>query len=162
MTVIQGLTRRLSKLDAAKELEVSPTTIDRMITRGELQTEQEARGSRYKVWILLPEDEHGSSGDSSGDSPGGDPLSATDKSEVEELIRLRLQVKNLEDLSNYRNELLNQAGQREQLLMDQLTASQKNLASVTLALNPGHTPVERPAERPRRSWWPWKRNSDLR
>ena len=158
MTVIQGLTRRLSKLDAAKELEVSPTTIDRMITRGELQTEQEARGSRYKVWILLPEDEHGSS----GDSPGGEPLSATDKSEVEELIRLRLQVKNLEDLSNYRNELLNQAGQREQLLMDQLTASQKNLASVTLALNPGHTPVERPAERPRRSWWPWKRNSDLR
>ena len=160
--VIQGLTRRLSKLDAAKELEVSPTTIDRMITRGELQTEQEARGSRYKVWILLPEDEHGSSGDSSGDSPGGDPLSATDKSEVEELIRLRMQVKNLEDLSNYRNELLNQAGQREQLLMDQLTASQKNLASVTLALNPGHTPVERPAERPRRSWWHWKRNPDLR
>ena len=31
--VVQGLTRRLSKLDAAKELEVSPTTIDRMITR---------------------------------------------------------------------------------------------------------------------------------
>ena len=164
--VIQGLTRRLSKLEAAKELEVSPTTIDRMIARGELQTEQEARGSRYKVWVLLPEDEHGSSRDSSGDSPGeqpgGEQLSATDKSEVEELISLRLQVKNLEDLSNYRNELLNQAGQREQLLMDQLTASQKNLASVTLALNPGHTPVERPAERPRRSWWPWKRNSDLR
>ena len=160
--VVQGLTRRLSKLDAATELEVSPTTIDRMIARGELQTEQEARGSRYKVWVLLQEDEHGSSGDSSKDSPGGEPLSATDKSEAEELIRLRLQVKNLEDLSNYRNELLNQAGQREQLLMDQLTASQKNLASVTLALNPGNTPVERPAERPRRSWWPWKRNTDLR
>ena len=164
--VVQGSTRRLSKLDAATELEVSPTTIDRMIARGELQTEQEARGSRYKVWVLLPEDENGSSRDSSGDSPGeqpgGEQLSATDKSEVEELISLRLQVKNLEDLSNYRNELLNQAGQREQLLMEQLTASQKNLASVTLALNPGHAPAERPAERPPRSWWPWKRNSDLR
>ena len=104
--VVQGSTRRLSKLDAATELEVSPTTIDRMIARGELQTEQEARGSRYKVWVLLPEDENGSSRDSSGDSPseqpGGEQLSATDKSEVEELISLRLQVKNLEDLSNYR------------------------------------------------------------
>ena len=160
--VVQGLTRRLSKLDAAKELEVSPTTIDRMIARGELQTEQEARGSRYKVWVLLPEDEHGSSRDSPGGQPGGEQLSATDKSEVEELIRLQLQVKNLEDLSNYRSELLNQAGQREQLLMDQLTASQKNLASVTLALNPGQAPVERPAERPRRSWWPWKRDSNTR
>ena len=160
--VIQGLTRRLSKLDAAKELEVSPTTVDRMIARGELQTEQEARGSRYKVWILLPEDEHGSSRDSSGDTPGGEPLSAKDKSETEELISLRIEVKNLENLADYRGDLLNQAGQREQLLMDQLTASQKNLASVTLALNPGHTPVERPAERPQRSWWPWRRNSDLR
>ena len=44
--VVQGLTRRLSKLDAAKELELSPTTIDRMIARGDLQTEHEARGSR--------------------------------------------------------------------------------------------------------------------
>ena len=32
--VVQGLTKRLSKLDAAKELEVSPTTIDRMISPG--------------------------------------------------------------------------------------------------------------------------------
>ena len=153
--VVQGLTRRLSKLEGAKELEVSPTTIDRMIARGEIQTEQEARGSRYKVWVLLPEDEHGSSGDPPDGQSGGEQLSATDKSEVEELIRLRLQVKNLEDLSNYRSELLNQAGQREQLLMDQLTASQKNLASVTLALNPGHAPMERP----RRSWWPWRRSA---
>ena len=160
--VAEGLTKRLSKLEAAKALEVSPTTVDRMIGRGELQTEQEPRGSWYKVWILLPEDEHGSSRDSSKDSPGGEPLSATDRSEVEELISLRLQVKNLGELTDYRGELLNQAGQREQLLMDQLTASQKNLASVTLALNPGHTPVERPVERPRRSWWPWKRNTDLR
>ena len=71
------------------------------------------------------------------------------------MSRLRLQVKNLEDLATYRGELLNQAGQREQLLLDQLTARQKNLASVTLALNPRHAPVERP----RRSWWPWRRSA---
>ena len=66
-----------------------------------------------------------------------------------------MQVKNLEDLATYRGELPNQAGKREQLLMDQLTASQNNLQAVTLALNPGHAPEERP----RRSWWPWRRTS---
>ena len=55
--VAEGLTKRLSKLEAAKALEVSPTTVDRMIGRGELQTEQEPRGNRYKVWVLLPDDE---------------------------------------------------------------------------------------------------------
>ncbi len=159
--VVQGLTKRLSKLEAAKELEVSPTTIDRMIARGELETEQEPRGTRYKVWILLPEDEHGSSEESPGGQPGaqaGDgEWNVTDKSEGEELIRLRLEVKNLEELATYRGELLNQAGEREQLLMEQLSASQKNLQAVTLALNPGHTLVERP----RGSWWPWRRNAGL-
>ena len=157
--VVQGLTKRLSKLDAAKKLEVSPTTIDRMITRGELETEHAARGSRYKVRILLADDEPDSSGDSPeespGEQPGGKPLPARYKSEVEELISLRLQVKNLEDLSTYRGELLNQARERELLLMEQLAASQKNLQAVTLALNPGHAPVERP----RWSWWPWRRNA---
>ena len=41
------------------------------------------------------------------------------------------------------------------MLLDQLAASQKNLEAVTLALNPGHGPVEKT---PRRSWWPWKRD----
>ena len=89
-----GLTRRLSKLEAAKELEVSPTTVDRMIARGELQTEQEPRGSRYKVWVMIPEDEPGSPGELPGGQSGGDQLSATDTSEVEELISLRLQGNN--------------------------------------------------------------------
>ena len=161
--VVQGLTKRLSKLDAAKELEVSPTTIDRMIARGELQTEQEPKGTRYKVWVLLPDDEplapSGSPVEQSGDEPGDKPSVAKGESDIEELIRLRLQVKNIEDLATYRGELLNEAGRREQLLLEQLAASQKNLEAVTLALNPGHAPVERPVERPRRSWWPWSRNN---
>ena len=52
--VVQGLTKRLSKLDAAKELEVSPTTIDRMIARGELQTEQEPRGAVIRCGCFSP------------------------------------------------------------------------------------------------------------
>ena len=75
---------------------------------------------------------------------------------MEELIRLRLQVKNIEDLATYRAELLNEAGRREQLLLEQLAASHKNLETVTLALNPGPTPLEKP----RRSWWPWRRTAD--
>ena len=73
MMVVQGLTRRLSKLEAAQALEVSPTTIDRMIARGELQTEHETRGSRYKVWVLLPDDEPASPLESPRDSPS-EPL----------------------------------------------------------------------------------------
>ena len=154
--VVEGLTRRLSKLEAAKALEVSPTTVDRMIGRGELQTEQEPRGTRYKVWVLLPDDEP--------DPPAGLPVEESmdepsftiEESHTEELIRLRLQVKNIEDLATYRAELLNEAGRREQLLLEQLSASHKNLEAVTLALNPG----PRPVEKPRRSWWPWQRTAD--
>ncbi len=120
--VVQGLTKRLSKLDAAKELEVSPTTIDRMISRGELQTEQEPKGSRYKVWVLLPDDEplapSGSPVEQSGDKSRDAPSLAKGESGMEELIRLRLQVKNIEDLATYRGELLNEAGRREQLLLE--------------------------------------------
>ena len=57
-----------------------------------------------------------------GEQTGGEPLPARDKSEVEELISLRLQVKNPEDLTTYRGELMNQGGEREQLLHEQLGA----------------------------------------
>ena len=163
MMVAEGLTKRLSKLEAAKALEVSPTTVDRMIARGELQTEREPRGTRYKVWVLLPDDESvtpsGEPVEQSEDEPGDKsrdaPSVTKDESDIEELIRLRLQVKNIEDLATYRGELLNEAGRREQLLLDQLAASQKNLETVTLALNPGQKPVEKR----RRGWWPWWRRN---
>ena len=47
------MVQRVSKLDASRILEVSPSTIGRRIERGELQVEHEARGSSYKVWVLL-------------------------------------------------------------------------------------------------------------
>ena len=110
--------------------------------------------------MLLPDDEplapSGSPVEQSGDEPEDKsrdaPSLAKGESGMEELIRLRLQVKNIEDLATYRGELLNEAGRREQLLLEQLAASQKNLEAVTLALNPG----PKPAEKPRRSWWPWR------
>ena len=57
---------RLAKLDAAVHLGVSPSTVDRMIQRGDLQVYKEPHGTRYKVWVLFDDD----SADSSlGESP---------------------------------------------------------------------------------------------
>ena len=50
------MTRKVSKLDASRVLEVSPSTIDRRIERGELQIEHEPRGNSYKVWVLLDDE----------------------------------------------------------------------------------------------------------
>ena len=42
--------QRLSKLEAAQRLGVSPSTLDRMIRPGELEIEREGRGDRAKMW----------------------------------------------------------------------------------------------------------------
>ena len=52
---------RLSRHEAAARLQVSEATIDRMIKRGELATEKETQGSRYKVWVLMGDDTEDSS-----------------------------------------------------------------------------------------------------
>ena len=50
--------QRVSKVGAERRLNKSRATIDRMISRGELETELEPYGSRHRVWVLLdnPED----------------------------------------------------------------------------------------------------------
>ena len=110
----QELTKRFRKLKTVAKRYVSPTTMDRMIGRGELQTKRESRGSRFKVWVALPKEKTDSFGastaDSGGEQPGGEEPLATDRPEVEELIRRRLQVKNLDGLASYQGKLLNEAG----------------------------------------------------
>ena len=67
---------RFTKLEAAVHLGVSPTTISRMIQRGELQVEREGPGDRAKVWVLIEDSSNGlSSGSPSGipDVPPGLP-----------------------------------------------------------------------------------------
>ena len=44
---------RLTRQQAAARLQVSESTIDRMIRRGHLATEKEHHGGRYTVWVLL-------------------------------------------------------------------------------------------------------------
>ena len=52
---------RLSKLEAANHLGISPTTVNRRIKSGALQVEKEPHGSSYKIWVVLD------------DEPGGKP-----------------------------------------------------------------------------------------
>ena len=44
---------RLTRQQAAIRLQVSESTIDRMIRRGQLVTEKESHGGRYTVWVLI-------------------------------------------------------------------------------------------------------------
>ena len=48
-------TTRLTRQAAAERLQISESTLDRMIRRGDLPTEKETHGSRYKIWVLLDE-----------------------------------------------------------------------------------------------------------
>ena len=82
--------QRLSKLEAAQRLGVSPSTLDRMIRRG----------GRAKVWVLAP--------GLSSDAPGGQPVDAGPSPEAE-LAAAREQVRALQELADYRGKLLDEA-----------------------------------------------------
>ena len=49
--------QKMSKLEAAAHLEVSASTIDRMIQKGELQIEKEPHGSRHRIWVVMDAEE---------------------------------------------------------------------------------------------------------
>ena len=132
--------QRLSKLEAAQRLGVSPSTLDRMIRRGELEIEREGRGDRAKVWVLVP--------GLSSDAPGGQPVDAGPSPEAE-LAAVREQVRALQELADYRGKLLDEAEWRYRELLEELRRSQTMLEGLTRALPPGGT-----EESPRGwRWW---------
>ncbi len=102
--------QRLSKLEAAQRLGVSPSTLDRMIRRGELEIEREGRGDRAKVWVLAP--------GLSSDAPGGQPVDAGPSPEAE-LAAAREQVRALQELADYRGKLLDEAEWRYRELLEE-------------------------------------------
>ena len=120
--------QRLSKLEAAQRLGVSPSTLDRMIRRGELEIEREGRGDRAKVWVLAP--------GLSSDAPGGQPVDAGPSPEAE-LAAVREQVRALQELADYRGKLLDEAEWRYRELLQELRRSQTMLEGLTRALPPG-------------------------
>ena len=48
--------QRFTRQQAAKLLEVSLTTVDRMVRRGDLQMERDGPGERARVWVLLDDE----------------------------------------------------------------------------------------------------------
>ena len=145
--------RRVSKMEAVNILDVSLSTVERMIKRGDLQVEREDLGGRHRIWILLDEEEGDLTADESGEQPAGYspemPAERLIMSEREELVALRVQVKGLQDLSGFRAEQLKESELRFQMLMQQLEL-------LTRAL-PAPPPEQKAAAGTKWGWWPWRR-----
>ena len=156
------MAQKLTKMEAAARLDVSQSTIDRMIQKGELQIEKEPHGSRHRIWVLMNGEDADASADMSVDVSDNSPEDSHDTStdempdtadmlEAIELAVLRERVKNLEELTNYHREQLKDSEWRYQQAMDQLGNSQRTVDTLTKAL---------PAADPgiasqRRRWWPF-------
>ena len=143
------MVQRVSKLDASRILEVSPSTIDRRIERGELQVEHEVRGNSYKVWVLLA--------DAADDLAENSVAPPGDTAFLVELTTLRERAKNFEELSEYYKTQLNDANYRYHEVLQNLTASQQTVDRMTKALNPGPDAAVR--TKSRRHWWPFGRRA---
>ena len=161
------MTQRLSKMEAAARLDVSASTIDRMIQKGELQVEKEPHGSRHRIWVVLDDEETDgsvdspleaseSSPDDSPDASGEEMPDWSDASGEVEVAVLRERVKNLEELADYHRELLKDSEWRYQQAMEQLSASQRTMETLTKSLPAA---VDGNSVSPRRSWWPFRRRS---
>ena len=140
---------RVTRNEAATKLNVSKSTLDRMIKRGELITETEQHGHRHTVWVLMDDDIEDttevSTENTNGHSPeasehtGGDP--------VAENLALQAEVKGLRELVDLYRERLTDSDWRYQELMTQFKAMPKALPMAT----------EQPADtRPKRWWWPFR------
>ena len=64
------MAQKLTKMEAAARLDVSQSTIDRMIQKGELQIEKEPHGSRHRIWVLMYGEDADASADMSVDASG--------------------------------------------------------------------------------------------
>ena len=112
------MAQKLTKLEAAARFEVSQSTIDRMIQRGDLQVQKERHGNRHRIWVVLDESREASTGVfySSPNESGHSPPERVDMSETLELTVLRERVKNLEELVEHHRGLLKDSEWRYQQL----------------------------------------------
>ena len=156
------MAQRLSKMEAAALLDVSQSTIDRMIQRGELQTEREPHGSRYRIWVVMDDEDADVSADmsvnasdnspeGSHDASGDGMPNVSDASPNTAVAVLKERVKNLEELADYHRGLLKDSEWRYQQLLEQLSTSQRTVETLTKALPAADTGT--PGQR--RRWWPF-------
>ena len=164
------MVQRLSKLEAARVLQVHHSTVDRMIQRGELNVEREGDGKRSKVWVLLdgppvdsPEDASEGSLDGASDSSfassnGSSPIMASQPGDVAadvEVAALRERVMNLEDLVEHQRKEIADGDWRYQQLLEQLAASQRISENLSRPLPPAEA-ADGSGRRLR--WWPFRKS----
>ena len=139
---------RLSRQDAAQRLQVSESTLDRMIRRGDVPVEKDGAEGRQRVWVLFDDDDDDDDGDHVDHSKNGHSSSSD-----EELTRLRTQVQSLQELADYRGELLKESEWRYHELLGHLKQAQDTAATLARAL-----PAASPDPGQRRRWWPFGKN----
>ena len=173
--------QRVTRQEAATRLHVSEATIDRMVKRGDLHTEHEPQGNRYRVWVLLDEDtvtrpaDNGLyTGDETVDMAADTPADRAETSEEtgangvytngDALAILRNENDRLRELADYRDNLLKDSEWRYHELLQQLTLSQESNLALIRSLPAALTETAPPETAPpdtapgrRRGWWPFRK-----
>ena len=116
--------QRVSKAEAERQLKKSRATIDRMISRGELETELEPHGARHRVWVLLDNPD-----DLPEDSEETSVESSHETSTKGNNATLKERVQGLEELVSYYQQQLKDSEWRYQQLFDTLSSSQRTMES---------------------------------
>ena len=138
---------RVTRNEAAARLNVSKSTLDRMVRRGELVTDTEQHGLRHTVWVLMDDEIEDiaevSTGNTNGHFPEvsehiGDNIKAKN-------LALQAEVKGLRELVDLYRERLTDSDWRYQELMEQFKTMTKALPMA---------PEELP--RPKRRWWSFR------
>ena len=139
---------RVTRKEAAAKLNVSKSTLDRMIKKGELPTETEQHGHRHTVWVLMDDVIEDTTEDFTGNTNGHLPASSehTGGDTGAENLVLQTEVKGLRELVDLYRERLTDADWRYQELLEQLKTMTKALPAAQDA----------PAPRPKRWWWPFR------
>ena len=138
---------KVTRNEAAARLNVSKSTLDRMIKRGELTTETEQHGLRHTVWILMDDVVEDTNEDFTGNANGHFPAASeyTGGDTGAENLALQTEVKGLRELVDLYRERLTDADWRYQELLEQLKTMTKALPAAQDA-----------APRPKRWWWPFR------
>ena len=138
---------RVTRKEATARLNVSKSTLDRMIKRGELTTETEQHGHRHTVWVLMDDAAEDISDGSIGNTNGHFPEFSehTGGDTGAENLALQAEVKGLRELVDLYRERLTDADWRYQELLEQLKTTTKALPAPQDA-----------GPRPKRWWWPFR------
>ena len=138
---------RVTRNEAAAKLGLSKSTLDRMIKRGELETETEQHGHRHTVWVFMDDVVEDTTEDFTGTTNDHLPASTehTGGDTKAENLALQTEVKGLRELVDLYRERLTDSDWRYQELMEQFKTMTKALPMA---------PEEPP--RPKRRWWPFR------